>query len=148
MFLGLCIEKDGIHHYCKPFILNHDNENNFIGQIIRDVDFSLFIKLNDIYELSIIVYPEKNSYYYANKNNINVNTFKVLTKCIFAIDNIEDIQITDLLKKGILRKKINETYDVNIEFYIMLTNNVDLILSTPFIKGHRDYLSEGEGEET
>jgi len=140
MLLGLCIKKDDIYHYCKPFILNYDDKNYFIGQIIRDVDFSLFINLNDIYELSIIVYPDKNSYYYANKNNLNVNTFHVLTKSIFVIENIENIQKIDLSKKGIIKKNINETYDVTIEFNIMLTNNINFILSTPFIKGHCNYL--------
>jgi len=142
MFLGLCIKKDGINHYCKPFFLNDNDENIFIAQIIRDVDFSLIINLNDIFELTIIIYPMKDSYYNANKNNLNPNTFKVLGKYNIIFDKIDDMIILDNFKKGVLRKKLDDNYDVDIEFSIILMENkVDYILSTPIIKGNKNYLN-------
>ena len=48
----------------------------------------------------------------------------------------------DNLKKGVIRKKLNENYDIDIEFsIIIMKNNTDYILSTPYIKGNKDYLN-------
>jgi hypothetical protein len=142
MFLGLCIKKDDINHYCKPFFLNDTDENIFIAQIIRDVDFSLIINLNDIFELTVIIYPMKDSYYNANKNNLDPNTFKVLGKYNIIFDKIDNIIILDNFKKGVLKKRLDDNYDVDIEFSIILMENkVDYILSTPFVKGNKNYLN-------
>ena len=136
------MKKDNVNHYCKPFFLNDIDKNIFIGQVIRDVDFSLFVKLNDIFELSIIIYPKKDSYYTANKNNLEPNNFKILGNYTLVIDKIEDLIIMDNLKKGVIRKKLNENYDIDIEFsIIIMKNNTDYILSTPYIKGNKDYLN-------
>ena len=142
MFLGLCIKKDDINHYSKPFFLNDTDKNIFIAQIIRDVDFSLFINLNDIFELTIIIYPMKDSYYNANKNNLDPTSFKVLGKYNIIFDKIDDIIILDNFKKGILKKRLDDNYDIDIEFSIILMkNNEDYILSTPIIKGNKNYLN-------
>jgi hypothetical protein len=142
MFLGLCIKRDNVNHYCKPFFLNDIDENLFIGQIIRDVDFSLIINLNDIFELTIIIYPMKDSYYIANKNNLDPSTFKVLGKYNIIFDKINDMIMLDNFKKGVMKKRLNDNYDLDIEFSIILMKNkVDYILSTPFIKGNKNYLN-------
>lgn len=142
MFLGLCIKKNDINHYSKPFFLNDTDENIFIAQIIRDVDFSLFINLNDMFELTVIIYPMKDSYYNANKNNLDPTTFKVLGKYNIIFDKIDNLIILDNFKKGVLKKRLDDNYDVDIEFSIILMkNNEDYILSTPFIKGNKNYLN-------
>ena len=142
MFLGLCIKKNEINHYSKPFFLNDTDENIFIAQIIRDVDFSLIINLNDIFELTVIIYPMKDSYYSANKNNLDPTTFKVFGKYNIIFDKIDNLIILDNFKKGVLKKRLDDNYEVDIEFSIILMkNNEDYILSTPFIKGHKNYLN-------
>jgi len=141
MFLGLCIKKDEINNYCKPFFFNDIDENIFIGQIIRDVDFSLIINLNDMFELTIIIYPMKDSYYSANKNNLDPNTFKVLGTYNIIFDKISDIIILGNFKKGVLKKRLDDNYDIDIEFsVILMKNKEDYILSTPYIKGNKKYL--------
>jgi hypothetical protein len=48
----------------------------------------------------------------------------------------------DNFKKGVMKKRLNDNYDLDIEFSIILMKNkVDYILSTPFIKGNKNYLN-------
>lgn len=142
MFLGLCMKRNNINYYTKPFFLNDNNEDSFIGQIIRDVDFSLYIKLNDIFEISIIIYPEKDSYYIANKNNLEPDIFKILGKYPIVLDKIDDMIVFDNVKKGVIRKKLDEVYDINIEFsVILMKNGLDYILSHPYIYGKNNFLN-------
>jgi hypothetical protein len=140
MFLGLCIKNNNNYHYCRPFFINKD-DNIFIGQIIRDVDFSIIVKLNEIIDLSIIVYPNKKSYHIANKNKLNPEKFKILGKYILFIDTISDIVILNNFNKGVIKKRLDNNHNVDIEFSMILMENKEYyILSTPYIKGNKSYL--------
>ena len=140
MFLGICIKYNNTYRYSKPFFLNIDDDT-FIAQIIRDVDYSFLINLNDTFELNVIIYPRNDSYFEANKDNIEPINFKILGKYTVNTDNIKFSTTYNNFNKGSLIKKLDNQYDVNIEFSILLLENKkDYMLSTPCITGNRNYL--------
>jgi hypothetical protein len=140
MYLGLFFKKNNINYFSKPFLTEFDNKT-FISQIIRDIDFSILINLNDSIEFSIIIYPEKFSFYIANINNLEKTTFKILGKYNIFFDIINDIIIFKDFKKGKFKKKLNDFYDLSIEFSVLFTENkLGYVLSTPTIKGTKNYI--------
>ena len=144
MLLGICIQKNNINYYCKPFILNTEDEIYFIGQIIRDVDYSLIINLNETFDLFLIIYPDKFSFYTANTNNSEPSDFKILGKYTITFDKIEELFSLSDFKKGTFNKKLDNTYDLEITFSTILrnNNNSEYFLLTPSIYGKKSYLTK------
>lgn len=141
MILGLCIKKENTYNYCKPFILNKSGEDSFIGQILRDIDFSIFVSSNDSLDLYIIIYPNKDSFYDANKNNIDPNLFKILGNYPIILDNLDKLIIYHDINKGFFNKLLDINNNIEIEFSIIYhKKNESYILSTPCIKGNLKYL--------
>jgi hypothetical protein len=143
MLLGLCIKIDNINHYIKPFVLDNSYKDIFIGQVLRDIDFSLIIQMNDTFEINLIIYPNKYSYYTANRENTEPSFFKILGKYTIVFNKIEHLIEINEYKKGYIIKKLDEVYDLHIEFLVILMENKeDYIISNPYIKGNKKFLED------
>ena len=157
VFIGICVKKmsDGINMYSQPFILNHDNLNSetFIAQIIRDISFSFYALLNEQLEISIISYPNKNSYSHANKNNYYAKNFNVLGKYNVVFDKFDEQYNFNDCAKGTLKKILDENYNLELVFSVFKDNseynknnknnkNIEdkYIFSTPSITGSSEYI--------
>ena len=140
MILGIAIKNNGMYSYSKPFILNNELKDNFIAQLIRDVDFSILLKNGEMIILDIIIYPNKSSYYEANSKNTSNNLFKKLGSYNLLFESIEDTNFYGF-KKGYFKKLLDEEYDLNISFTTIYRSNEDnYILTTPVIYGNKNYL--------
>ena len=148
MLIGLSIKKNETYHYCKPFIFNtfldKDEERIFIGQILRDVDFSLIVKKNEIIELDILLYKTKNDYYEGNLNHQKSNeSFKKLGSYELVIDDFKEMYKNEEFKKFNYTKILNKNLEVEINFSLLELHNKtnEFILSTPMIKGKECYFN-------
>jgi hypothetical protein len=139
MFLGICVKYNNINNYSKPFYFKEIDKKSFIAQIIRNIDFSLIINLNDTFELYIINYPKKDSYYIANKKNMQPNNFNILGKYIINFDKINDICILSDFKKGNFKYNLEINYELIIDFSVLITNNMNYIISNPCLQGNMDF---------
>ena len=142
MYLGICILKNDIHYYSKPFILNIDKENNsFTAQLIRDIDYSLILLKDENIVLEIIVYPNSKSYVEANIKNLQSNIFKKLGTYNIIIKNIKEYKFANF-KKGKFEKILDIYNNLNIEFNTIKREEKDeYIFSIPYISGKIDFLN-------
>ena len=128
--------------------MNTELDDIFIGQILRDIDFSFYTVLYERMEISIILYPEKTSYYDANKYNYSPNKFKVLGTYNIVFDEITEKHNCDNFTKGVLSKKVDNNLKLNITFCAYKDNTMkktdkyynNYILSNPTITGLKEYL--------
>lgn len=148
MLIGLSIKKDETYYYCKPFILNSfldkDGEKIIIGQILRDVDFSLIVIKNEIIELDILLYKTKNDYYEGNlKYQQSNESFKKLGSYKLVIDDFKEMYDNEEFKKFNYTKILNKNLEVEINFSLLELHNKtnEFILSTPMIKGKECYFN-------
>lgn len=140
MILGIAIKSNNVYSYSKPFILNTELKDKFIAQLIRDIDFSILLKKNELITLDIIIYPNKNSYYDGNLRNDNINLFKKLGSYNLLFENIEDNNFYGF-KKGYFKKVLDESNNISITFStIYREDEKDYIVSNPLIYGNKSYL--------
>jgi len=146
MYLGICIYQNNTYHYTKPFLYNSENKDYFVAQLIRDVDFSLIVELDEFLKIHLIKYKKKDSYLQFNENNIC--PFNVLDKIV--ILGSYDIYINSFEKydssleyiKSRLFRKLDDIIDLNIEFtVIQRILEKDYILCTPKITGKKYFLT-------
>jgi len=144
MLLGICIQKKNINHYSKPFILNDIDDTFFIAQILRDVDYCTIMELNEIFDISIVIYPEKTSFYDGNSKNLDPSTFKLLGKYRISFNVIKESFSLSDFKKGTFSKKLDNSYDLEINFSTILkdNNNHEYFLLTPSIYAKKSYLTK------
>ena len=141
MIVGIAIKNNGMYSYSKPFILNYELKDKFIGQIIRDVDFSILLKNGEMIILDIIIYPNKNSYYEANSKNTSNNLFKKLGSYNLLFESIENNNNFQDFKKGYFKKLLDQDNDLNISFSTFYRKVEDnYIVTTPVIYGNKNYL--------
>jgi hypothetical protein len=140
MILGIAIKSNNVYSYSKPFILNTELKDKFIAQLIRDVDFSILLKKNELITLDIISYPSKNSYYEGNLRNDNNNLFKKLGSYNLLFENIEDNNFYGF-RKGYFKKVLDESNNISITFSTIYREyENDYIVSNPLIYGNKSYL--------
>jgi hypothetical protein len=140
MILGIAIKGNNVYSYSKPFILNTELKDKFIAQLIRDVDFSILLKKNELITLDIISYPSKNSYYEGNLRNDNNNLFKKLGSYNLLFENIEDNNFYGF-RKGYFKKVLDESNNISITFSTIYREyENDYIVSNPLIYGNKSYL--------
>ena len=145
MNIGLCVNSNAINKYSKPFIVNMYPDNTFIAQIIRDIDFSFYVKYNEKLEISVIIYPSKTSYYDANLNNSNPNIFTIIGTYNIIFDEISNKSTFNDSIKGTLTKLLNTNLNIELTFNIILDKtqkNDTYIFSTPFLNGNTKYLQK------
>ena len=146
MYLGLCIYQNDTYHYTKPLLYNSENKDYFSAQLIRDVDFSLIVELDEFLKVHIIKYKNKDSYLQFNEDNVSP---------VYVADKIGiicsyDVYITDLQKydcspeyiKWRLARKLDNIIDLWIEFTLIeRVAEKDYILCTPKITGKKYFLT-------
>ena len=143
MNIGICVkrENDNNFMYCKPFILNIQN-NHIIGQILRDVDFSFYAKYNEKLEVSVLKYNSATCYRKGNEQNLNPNIFSVLGQYNICFDEVSNKINFNNSIKGTLTKILNEEHNIEITFNLILDmpqeDNI-YIVSTPSITGSLSY---------
>ena len=138
MYLGICIKVNNTYSFSKSFLMN-TIDNKFYAQILRDVDYSLILDDKEEFTLYLLIYPQKTSYYDANKNPDLINSFKILGEYIMKVDNL-----LKNIHKYSLTKKLDELYELEINFgiikYTNHNNDERYILNTPNISGNVEYL--------
>jgi len=141
--IGICIKQNNEYKYSKPLIMNMEDKDNFYGQLIRDIDYSLIVNLGDNLELYIIRYNNKREYYEANLMNKNPENFIILGKYILNIENIyyEKINSKSMIR-GYISKKLDINQGVKIKFTLISEDNKDYYMSNPEISGNKNYLYE------
>ena len=140
MILGIAIKNNGMYSYSKPFLLNNELKDEFIAQLIRDVDFSILLKNGEMIILDIVIYPNKNSYYEANSKNTSNNLFKKLGSYNLLFESIEDTNFHGF-KKGYFKKLLDQDNNLTISFTTIYRKNEDnYIVTTPVIYGNKNYL--------
>jgi hypothetical protein len=142
MFIGIKIIKKNKIYYSRSMELHIDlNNHTFIAQCIRDIDYSLLINLDDKIILDIIVYPNKDSYYSANNLQLNKDGLQILGRYkLSMLDNGRNEDFSDLSIRKYLKNVLDNRYNLTIEFSLIKYEN-DYILSTPFVEGNENYLS-------
>lgn len=147
MLLGICIKRNNIYHYSKPFIVNNyvDNIGNnvFCAQIMRDIDFSVLLELNDNIVIDIIIYPNKMSSYDANLKNKDPDLFTKLGSYNVVFNNIIEKTCIDNFEKGKYCLKLDNPYNLEIEFTTIIRQRErDYIITTPTITGNSNFLNQ------
>ncbi len=146
MYLGICIYQGDTYHYTKPFLYSSEDKNYFSAQLIRDVDFSLIVELDEFLKVHIIKYKNKDSYLKFNQDN--VSPFYVADK--IGILNSYDVYVNELEKydcspeyiKSRLVRKLDNIVDLSIEFTVIeRIVEKDYILCTPKITGKKYLLT-------
>lgn len=138
MMIGICIKQDNKYKYSKSLIMNMEDKDNFYGQLLRDIDYSLIVNIGDNLELYIIKYENKGEYYQANIQNMNPEEFNILGKYIL---NIENIEFENGMRKGYLSKVLEINKEINIKFtIILLEDKNNYYISNPNIYGKKEYL--------
>jgi len=142
MFYGLCVKScyNNNYYYSKPLIINI-LDNNFTGTLIRDIDYSFLLKLNDSIIIYIIEYPTAKYYYQCNNNNILDNKVKVIRNFEVIFSDIEELDYNTIFKKGTFSKNLDDDNELKIKFttFYRSTEN-DYILSNPYISGLKKIL--------
>jgi len=136
--IGLVLKRKNIYKYSKPFILNIENENSFIAQIIRDVDFDYIVNKNETINIEIVKYPRLDSYYYGNIQNSDHN-FESLGKYNILCDKLN----SDYIFQDRIHGSFNVNLDVNFNLELMFsftTYDNKYLLLTPMLTGNINYL--------
>jgi len=137
--IGLVINRNNNYIYSKPFILNIEDKDIFIGQIIRDVDFGLIVDKNETINLEIIKYPNSMAYIDANINNKSHN-FTVLGTYSILLDNLNNDYIFQKRAHGSFQHLIDSEYQLEIYFSYTTYKKSQYILLTPLITGKKIFL--------
>jgi hypothetical protein len=134
------INEGTINYYSKPFLLDYD-EDLFIAQLIRDVDFSFLLKKNDSVELQILVYPNRTIYQNLNIKNIEHHNLRILGTYNFIFHNFNENYDSYEFKKTSFNKKLNNELNLEIFFSVIyIETNNEYIISTPTLRGSTKYL--------
>ena len=134
------INEGTINYYSKPFLLDYD-EDLFIAQLIRDVDFSFLLKKNDSVELQILVYPNRTIYQNLNIKNIEHHNLRILGTYNFIFHNFNENYDSYEFKKTFFNKKLNNELNLEIFFSVIyIETNNEYIISTPTLRGSTKYL--------
>jgi len=137
MFYGLCVKScnNNNYYFSKPLIMNILNEN-FTLTLIRDIDYSFLLNLNDSIIIYIIEYPTAKYYYQCNNNNILDDKIKIIKNFEVIFNNIEELEYNTMFKKGIFSKKLDDNNQLKINFTIFYRDEQnDYIVSNPYISG-------------
>lgn len=137
MFYGLCVKScnNNKYYFSKPLIMNLFN-GNFSGTLIRDIDYSFLLNLNDSIIIYIIEYPTAKYYYQCNNNNILDNKVKIIKEFEVIFSNIEELEFDNMYKKGTFSKKLDDENELNIVFTTFYRKDEnDYIVSNPYISG-------------
>lgn len=145
MNIGICVnrENDNTYMYSKPFVMNIQN-NSFVGQIIRDIDFSFYAKYNEKLDVSVIKYNSPTCYRKGNQNNLNPSEFRVVGQYNVYFDEITNKINFNGSIKGALTKIINEKHNIELTFNVILDKQQEddmYIVSTPSITGSLSYFN-------
>jgi hypothetical protein len=112
------------------------NNNIFSGTLIRDIDYSFLLNLNDQIVIYIIQYPTKDYYYQCNNNNCIDSKIKIIKEFEVIFDNIKELDYNDTFKKGNFFKKLDYENELKINFTTFYRSDEnDYILSNPYISG-------------
>jgi hypothetical protein len=115
--------------------MNILNEN-FTLTLIRDIDYSFLLNLNDSIIIYIIEYPTAKYYYQCNNNNILDDKIKIIKNFEVIFNNIEELEYNTMFKKGIFSKKLDDNNQLKINFTIFYRDEQnDYIVSNPYISG-------------
>jgi hypothetical protein len=141
VLLGVAIKSKGIYYYSKYMVLNIEDDL-FIAQLLRDVDFSIILKKNQPITLDIVIYPKNDSYIKANIDHQYVNIFKKIGSYELLFDDLVENYFLNGLKKCTYRKNLDERYNINITLNAILVENNNYIVSTPILNGNKNYLNK------
>jgi hypothetical protein len=142
VLLGIKIKINNgiINYYSKPFVLSNDN-NTFVAQLLRDIDFSFILKKNDIVELEVLIYPDRTFYQNLNSNNVQNHNLTTLGIYNFMFNNFNENYSSCEFKKTIFQKNLNNNLNVDICFSVIyIYSNDEYIISTPSLSGSSKYL--------
>lgn len=145
MYLGLCIYQNDTYHYTKPFLYNSENKDYFTAQLVRDVDFSIIVELDEFLKVHIIKYKKKDSYLQFNEDNVSpvyvADKIGILNSYDVYVNALEKYDCSPEYIKSRLVRKLDNILDLSIEFTVIhrITEN-DYILCTPKITGKRYFL--------
>jgi hypothetical protein len=133
--IGLCLKQGNKYKYSRPLLMDFTDTKYFNGQFLRDIDYSLMVRLDDELELFIINYTSKFDYYQGNIKNKNPNEFNILNKYILRIENIDNEQ-------GYLYIKLNENNELTIKFSMILCEKNEYYMSNPYLSGLKEFLKD------
>ena len=141
MFYGLCIKScNNNYYFSKPLIMDILN-NNFTATLIRDIDYSFLLNLNDLIIIYIIEYPDAKYYCKCNKNNNLDNNIKIIKEFQVIFNNIEELDYNDNFKKGVFSKNLDNENELKINFTTFYRKDEnDYIVSNPYISGLKKIL--------
>lgn len=146
MYLGLCIYQNDTYHYTKPLLYNSENKNYFSAQLIRDVDFSLIVELDEFLKVYIIKYKNKDSYLQFNEDNVSpvyiADKIGVICSYDVYVRELQKYDCSSEYIKSRLVKKLDNIIDLTIEFTVIeRITEKDYILCTPKITGKKYFLT-------
>ncbi len=140
MYIGICIKLNNKYTFSKPFYINI-TDNDFIAQILRDVDYSVMLNESEEFTLFVIKYPKKTSYINANENPNLISSFEILGEYTIKTNNMNHEYSIKNMDKYTLTKTLNNELNTTIRFSIIKQKNKsNCILSLPTIIGNIKYL--------
>ena len=140
MNLGIAILKDtNKFNFSKPLIINN-HEKTFEANLIRDVDYSVLMNINEKFVMHLVKYPKSNYYIKANNDNYLDNSIKIIRTFELCFHNFKELPSLDGFKRGEYKIMLDKALNLNIVFNVIQRENGDYILTTPFISGNKEFL--------
>ena len=139
---------NGDTYFCsKPMIPIIDKKNNkFIFQLIRSVDLGMLACIGEKIKVTVLLYPTNlkyNNIFTINENNNliynssivkNIGTYNIIV-------NIVEEEIVFDMKKGYVRKVLEENPELKLCFRTLYHSNINSYeLTHPMIEGNLSYL--------
>jgi hypothetical protein len=139
---------NGETYFCsRPMIPMIDNKNNkFIFQILRSVDLGMLACIGEQIKVTVLIYPNNlvyNSLFTINGNgNLIYNSSIVKNIGTYTITvNIIEEEIIFNMKKGYVRKILEESPELKICFRTLYHNDINSYeITHPMIEGDLSYL--------
>ena len=151
MFIGIAIynNKNNKFYFSKPLYVDKINENEFYGLLLKDIDYSMILNINEEIILNIVKYNNKDSYYYCNIEGLNNNDTVTLGSYHLVFNDFSPKYDIYEYKREVFKRLLDEKYGIEIEFSVISTNRLirkdksnDYILSLPILKGNKIFFEK------